>query len=53
MGNALVGAYLNDLGLSPNAIRYITTPGPNDVQWLSIRDAIMIGINVETIQEGP
>ena len=45
-GNALVGAYLERLGLSSDAIRYITRASPSDVQWLSIRHSMMLGINV-------
>jgi hypothetical protein len=48
VGNALVGAYLTDLKLSLRVIRYITTPAPNTVQWLSIRDAMVLGISIET-----
>jgi hypothetical protein len=46
VANAVVGAYLTDMGLNLNAVRYITTPGPDEVQWLSVRDAIRIGIAV-------
>ena len=46
VGNAVVGAYLNDMGLNLNAIRYVTTPGPDEIQWLSVRDAIRVGIAV-------
>jgi hypothetical protein len=46
VGNAIVGAYLNDMGLNLNAIRYVTTPGPDEIQWLSVRDAIRVGIAV-------
>lgn len=49
VGNALVGAYLNTLGLPLEAIEYITTPPPDDVQWLTMRDALGLGINVLTI----
>jgi hypothetical protein len=48
--NAIVGAYLNQLGLSLDAIRYITTPGPDEIQWLSIRDAIRYGISVYSLE---
>ena len=48
VGNALVGAYLTNLKLSLRVIRYITTPAPNTVQWLSIRDAMVLGISIET-----
>ena len=44
--NAVVGAYLNQLGLSSDAIRYITRAPPSGVQWLSIRHSMTLGINV-------
>ncbi len=44
--NALVGAYLGQIGLSSDAIRYITHPSPTEVQWLTIKDAMRLGINV-------
>jgi hypothetical protein len=37
--NALVGAYLNELGLSKEAIFYITSADPSSMQWLSPDDA--------------
>lgn len=46
-GNALVGAYLNQLGLSTSAVLYITTPPPEGMQWLSFADARRIGIDVQ------
>ena len=45
-GNAVIGAYLNSIGVSMAAIRYITRSSPTDLQWLSIRDAMRFGINV-------
>jgi hypothetical protein len=46
IGNALVGAYLSQLGLGDKAIIYITEAEPNDMQWLTINDANKIGIQV-------
>jgi hypothetical protein len=46
-GNALVGAYLNQLGLSTSAVLYISTPPPEGIQWLSFSDARRIGIDVQ------
>jgi len=46
-GNALVGAYLNQLGLSTSAVLYITTSPPEGMQWLSFADARRIGIDVQ------
>lgn len=51
MANALVGAYLSQLGLATDAIKYITSPSPSDVQWLSIRHAMLLGINVTISSE--
>jgi hypothetical protein len=51
VGNALVGAYLNQLGLSFDVVRYITTPGPDEIQWLSVRDALRIGMSVYTLED--
>jgi hypothetical protein len=45
-----VGVYLDRLGLSLDAVRYITTPGPDEIQWLSVRDALRIGISVYNIE---
>lgn len=44
MANALVGAYLNQLGLSEDAIGYITAASPNSMQWLHEREANAVGI---------
>jgi hypothetical protein len=49
VGNALVGAYLNELGLSATAIAYITEPDPTDIRWLTFSDAAKIGITVERL----
>jgi hypothetical protein len=50
-GNAMIGAYLDSLGIPMDAIRYITRPLPSDVQWLTIRDAMRLGINVAVPSE--
>jgi hypothetical protein len=46
VGNALVGAYLNELGFSSNVIAYATSARPNDMQWLSPRDAQLLGLQI-------
>jgi hypothetical protein len=46
-GNALVGAYLNQLGLPASAIIYITDAPPEGIQWLSFADAQRYGIDVQ------
>lgn len=49
VGNALVGAYLNSLGLAEKAVIYMTSPPPNDIQWLTMDDARTIGIEVAVL----
>lgn len=46
VGNALVGAYLGQLGLTPVAIRYVTEAQPDGMQWLTFADAEAVGIEV-------
>lgn len=48
MGNALVGGYLNKLGLSDQAIFYITRSDPGAMQWLTQQDALQLGISLQT-----
>lgn len=45
-GNALVGAYLNQLGLPASAIIYITGAPPEGMQWLNFADAQRFEIDV-------
>jgi hypothetical protein len=45
-GNAILGAYLNQLGLSEKAILYITHAAPTSMQWMSIEEAAEYGITV-------
>ncbi len=52
-GNALVGAYLNKIGLPYNAVVYITSASPDSMIWLSKSDAQKIGIDVAFFQLGP
>ena len=44
--NALVGAYLTKLGLPYEAVVYVTSAAPNDIQWLSFDDARKVGITM-------
>lgn len=46
VGNALVGAYLNQLGMTPRAIAYMTEAQPDGMQWLTFADAEAVGIEV-------
>jgi hypothetical protein len=45
-GNAILGAYLNQIGLSEEAILYITHAAPTSVQWMSLEEAVEYGIVV-------
>jgi hypothetical protein len=46
VGNALLGAYLNKIGLPYEAVIYITQAAPDSMTWLSISDAVQRGIHV-------
>jgi hypothetical protein len=46
VGNALVGAYLNQLGMTPQAIAYMTEVQPNGMRWMSFEDAQAVAITV-------
>jgi hypothetical protein len=45
-GNAILGAYLNQLGLSEKAILYITRAAPTSMEWMSLEEAAEHGITV-------
>ncbi|MBX9773858.1 MAG: hypothetical protein K2Y71_05545 [Xanthobacteraceae bacterium] len=45
-GNAILGAYLNQLGMSEEAILYITQAAPTSIQWMNMDDAGKYGIAV-------
>ena len=46
VGNALLGSYLTQIGLSESAVVYITKAAPTEMTWLNFRDAEQIGIDV-------
>ena len=46
VGNALIGAYLATIGLSNDAIVYITQARPTEMTWLNIGEARQHGIQV-------
>ena len=48
-GNAILGAYLNQLGLSEDAILYITKTAPTSIQWMNLDDANEHGIAAATL----
>jgi ATP-dependent protease ClpP protease subunit len=49
MGNALAGAYLNQLGLTQSAIAYITEAAPQNMKWLTAEDAKSVGITMTVL----
>ena len=46
VGNALLGAYLSRIGLSYNAIIYITKAAPSEMTWLNQSEAAQLGIAI-------
>jgi len=46
VGNAIVGAYLNSLGLPERAVIYVTQSAPDDMQFLTPSDASALGIRI-------
>ncbi len=56
VGNALVGAYLANLGMSNSAVVYITQSAPTEMTWLTTDAASKIGIEVSVLpawNQGP
>jgi hypothetical protein len=49
-GNALVGAYIAKLGLSYDAVAYLTDASPGDMQRLTPKDAERVGITYSLIR---
>ncbi len=50
VGNAVIGAYLNQLGMPTSAIVYITEPAPDQIKWLTFADAQKYGIDVQRFE---
>jgi hypothetical protein len=50
-GNALVGAYMNRLGLGYNAVLWATTAAPDDIAYLTPAKAKELGIDVEMAED--
>ena len=48
MGNALIGAYISKLGLSYNAVMYLTHAKPEEMAWLTMEQAQRLGIAVSS-----
>jgi hypothetical protein len=49
VGNALVGAYVAQLGLPERAVVYVTSAAPDEIKWLTFADAQAIGIDVKQV----
>jgi len=52
-GNALVGAYLSQIGLPDVAVYYITKAAPTSMTWLNPADAQKVGIDVSVLDAEP
>ncbi|OSI23728.1 hypothetical protein BST65_20680 [Bradyrhizobium canariense] len=50
MGNAILGAYVNKLGLPYSAVIYITQASPTSMTWLSADDARKNDIDVKLLE---
>ena len=44
VGNALVGAYLSQIGLGDLAVIFVSSAGPTEINWLNAAQAIRVGI---------
>jgi hypothetical protein len=51
VANALVGAYLNQIGLSQEAVIFVTSAPPEGIEWLTNANATQIGISFSTLGE--
>jgi hypothetical protein len=49
-GNALMGAYLSQIGLPESVVVYISEPGPDQLRWLTLEDARAVGIEVTRVE---
>lgn len=47
--NALVGAYLNQIGLSPDAIVFVTSAPPEGMEWLTAEKGGDVGIAYDVL----
>ena len=50
-GNALVGAYLDQLGLPESAIAYVTNAPPEGMEWLDASTARTVGIDFQVLEQ--
>ena len=51
VGNALIGAYLNELGLSDSAIIFVTKAPPEGIEQLTKMKSEQVGISYKSISE--
>lgn len=51
VGNALVGSYLNQLGLSDEAVIFATSTAPSDLQFLNYEMALRLDIDVTLLDD--
>lgn len=52
-GNALVGAYLRELGFDDALIVYATQAPPTSMQWLTFDDAAKLALGITRVDEDP
>jgi hypothetical protein len=54
VGNALVGAYLNELGFGSDAVIFVSSAAPNEMNWLNASKAQKVGLDVVLLEaDGP
>ena len=51
--NAVIGAFLNKIGLPYSAIIYITQTAPTSMTWLQLDEAVARGIQVTRLETSP
>lgn len=49
--NAIIGAYIANLGLSEQVAEYVTTAKPDEMRWLTFSDAQALGLKVDFIRD--
>ena len=50
VGNALIGAYLNQIGLSQDAVIFVTSAPPEGMEWLTVEKAERIGVALTLVK---
>jgi len=46
VANALVGSYLNNLGLNEKVVAFVTSAGPDQVRWINKKEAERMELNI-------